>query len=89
MSESNWTLPRVGDRVRVRPPVNHTCEDAPHFLREDGVTGWIAREEDWPYARSHGFLVYFDASIHIDVSPGRAIELRVRHYAATELQVLG
>jgi len=83
--QHGWT-PQPGDHVRVRGISATLCEECPHLGGEVGVTGKVVAELAAPGAPSHPFLVIFDEPLIWEARPACFVEVRVRHFAAHELQ---
>ncbi len=78
--------PHVGDLVRVAPPADSdACEECPHFPGEEGQTGRIVHSARGSRNRSHPYLVLFSSPCTVESRHAGPLEIRARHYAASEL----
>ena len=86
MREQGESAPlQVGDHVRVLGAPDPRCAECPHFFGESGLVGHIVSVNP-TICPVHDYLVMLARPCCVITEFGALIELRARHFAATELE---
>jgi hypothetical protein len=83
--EVGWGPP-VGDRVRIRPDLDHRCPEGAHDGEERGHTGIVMNVRRTCGASAHAYLVLFDDPHPVIRLADHGVPVPARHYAAIELE---